>query len=949
MNLLRLVSVAGAYEARLRARPLVQQLGLAAPARTIELLEHEYLLRQSDNGALLQGLHPLRSAILAELFDDPSFAPWSESASDCLSLIHPPDMEVFLLSAFAKRPSELAPLLAALARFRPTCWAAIRGVVRALLWLGLREYVEANRPLLDEAYADLGGSGYILLDFDIGDAIPGSAASVREAIGSMLPPARRQIMEGFSARQSDKREALDRARAWLGALDARPDVPTDVETWTALGEVLFWYGRLGVARPADTALPLAEIDAALDDLPLVVVADLVFGLATAFGPDATPWFDAHRELMLDRFRRETQTVIVEDDGEKVTARFIIELDQLNKATVPNPAASRRPEQQASSDPLHDMALLHIDFLRKLFPDRELYACQGYGHQVWSQPLPHNVDNTRKTGILRSSLPPTWLTQLNATFRGLSQQPHRPEDWPEYVRGVLDLRWQIVRDLLHLERQIDAYFRRRVAMKFVGDGGAIDAALWEQHKKAASNPPLLPSCALDEWGFFSEGSASRPAIEAATNSHFERKSWALQRFSFSLTSSQKYTRALANFYEQSLHVMLLNPVLGRGAGAQKPAGRAQLLNHAREVGVDVTAPRLSLHNLLDATNSLDAMQRGASALLAPFLDRDELARLERQERTLFTRFWAVWYWFAFHPRGVIPNALQEGPRRATALLSKRRASLRRAYERWSAGLNTIRILSESVPWDGTPALWIALDCPDPAATFEVRNAAIAILRETLGADDPDSLEYIAQQQAWPTCVFVPLVRSKLLEASAWPLQLLTLLREDGLNWLHDLRQTIPSEALASLDLNLWSLPRLVSASHLLGAASTLNLLIGHLRHLNQLTDVEDSAFAYGKSYFRHVCGQLSEAFQAILDAVAEMGDYFNALPPAEQAQRSYLLTTMQALATLFEAIPAELRANGSVCGTLQDIIEWEGASDQIQQHAALAYFAWAADVVDEHTG
>jgi len=59
--------------------------------------------------------------------------------------------------------------------------------------------------------------------------------------------------------------------------------------------------------------------------------------------------------------------------------------------------------------------------------------------------------------------------------------------------------------------------------------------------------------------------------------------------------------------------------------------------------------------------------------------------------------------------------------------------------------------------------------------------------------------------------------------------------------------------------------------------------------------------------------------------------------------------MRALATLFEAIPAALRVDGVVSGTLQNIIEWESASDQIQQYAALAYFAWAADVVDQHTG
>lgn len=314
LALLRLVSVAGAYEARVVARPLAQHLELVDPARTLELLEREYLLRQSDGGALIQGLHPVRSAILTELFSDPTFAPWSESASACLPFIHPPDIETFLLYAFAKRSATIDPLLVALATYQPTRWIAIRGVVRALLWLGMQEYVESNRALLQEAYADLGDSGYVLLDSDIADAVPGSGTALRDNLTHLLPLARRQLMERFGARQSDKRLALVRASTWLGALNGQPAPPADIEEWAALGETLFWYGRLGVTRPADTVLPLTAVDAALDTLPIAVAADLVFGFVTALGSDAAPWLAAHRDQVLTRFREETQTVIVEDDG-----------------------------------------------------------------------------------------------------------------------------------------------------------------------------------------------------------------------------------------------------------------------------------------------------------------------------------------------------------------------------------------------------------------------------------------------------------------------------------------------------------------------------------------------------------------------------------------------------------------------------------------------------------
>ncbi|NEP01768.1 MAG: hypothetical protein F6K58_24555 [Symploca sp. SIO2E9] len=152
LKLLRLVAVASAFEARLKVRELVRSLELPAPRRTLEVMEKEYyLLRTTDNGALVGGLHPIRSGILANILSDPRFDPWAETASECLPFIFEHDISNFLLYAFSRHRTELETLLKALNLYQPRRWIAIAGVVRALIWLGIQEYIETNQQLIKDA------------------------------------------------------------------------------------------------------------------------------------------------------------------------------------------------------------------------------------------------------------------------------------------------------------------------------------------------------------------------------------------------------------------------------------------------------------------------------------------------------------------------------------------------------------------------------------------------------------------------------------------------------------------------------------------------------------------------------------------------------------------------------------------------------------------------------
>jgi hypothetical protein len=458
IELLRLVAVASAFESQLKVKLLVKHLGLAAPRRTFELFEKEYLLRLSADGSLVQGLHPIRSAILAAILINPTFSPWSESASVCLPFIFERDVESFLLHAFSRHRAEIEPLLNSLASYQPEQWTALVGVTRALIWLGILEYVEANKKLIEEIFEDAGSGFWVVLDSDISDATPGWGNSFLRDLGHMLPPEGRQRLEALKARQTDKKQAFVRAETWLSRQTQKLEAPVSNLDWSGMAETLFWIGHLRIDWPLTDWLSDIRLDNAVDALPINILADFVLGLSYGYKEGFSSWLETNRSKLISRFRRETQTLALEDDGQQLTAHFIIDIEQSNGSQ-----SESKQEVQASENRFHEEAIQRIGLLRKLLPDREIYACQGYGHRLWTVDILPFDDTTK--AIPRSNLPLQWLLSINSIFRGVAEQHFRPETWQEYAHFIFTLRQTVLRLLQQIESGIEFYFRKKNKLNY----------------------------------------------------------------------------------------------------------------------------------------------------------------------------------------------------------------------------------------------------------------------------------------------------------------------------------------------------------------------------------------------------------------------------------------------------------------------------------------------------
>jgi hypothetical protein len=933
LELLRLIAVASAYEARLQVQPLVKFLGLTAPKRTFRLFEKEYLLRLSDDGSLAYGLHPIRSTMLSTLITDPALAPWSASAQSCIPLMYEPDVETFLLHAFSRRPADTTTLGQTLVSYQTDQWSALAGGIRALIWLGVREYVEINHDLLREAYTDSGKGWLICVDYDIADAMPGVAAEHWQTLSHMMAEPRRQKLEALQARQTDKKQVFAPVRQWLTSRNQKPMPPATDGDWTALGEVLFWVGRLGVVLPLAQWLADVPLDAAIDHLPIEVLADVALGLSEGYPQFFTSWIAEHRPRIRARFRQTTQTVLLEDDGTKVTAHFIVEVE-------PGPTSQSISDARikAAKDRFHEEAVVRIGLLRRLLPDRELYACQGYGHNVWLAEFPS--DSTQKTGIDRKNLPPLWLTSVNSTFRGVVEREFRPKTWQEYTQLLFTLRQDIIAALLQLTRGLEQYFRSRQLVTLFGP--VVNADDWVSCTHRLNHPVLLPSCALDEWGLTDEFAIQPISLEMRERVPLiGRKGLAFQAYKPYLDAFRSYTTHLSNFFEQSVHVMILNPVLGRNM--KDGAARARVLAQAEQEGIKANASRLSTLNFAEAVKALPHLQREFRRLLRHLVDDAELSRIERQEQNIYRQIWNLWYFFDTQPQRVIPTT-HKLTDQATDVLKRIRQALLREFRALSKGEVRIRIASEKALWDFEAALWVVIDGSDAIAAYQAFEQTIHAIRQAVRKVPETDLRRYLLDFYWPYVVIIPLVRGKLLTATVWRLNLPVLLQEGELQWWNHFQAQLPADTMADLGITIWQDTRLELAQKFLVSTTELSLYAAHIKDFLKMPDLDDEGGVQVQSYLNQISGQLGKAFQSTLDAVSIMVDTFNQLTLEEQAQRPNLITAVQGLVEMQSHLMPNADFEGQLSMNVTAIGEWAERLKRAREYAGLIYLFWASDIL-----
>jgi hypothetical protein len=446
LDLLRLVSVATAYEARVDVRSLSAAVGIKEPLRTIEAFEKEYFLRLTSDKRHVVALHSIRAVLLTKFFTDDAISPWLDAAKRVLSVIEERDLERFLLNTFLHRPECRSDLMDAMSAFHPSTWTGLCGCSRALLWLGMREYINKNQDLIADAFARVNQAWKYMLNFDIAGVADIDPVEFCSSFGGEGSGAARAA-QGFVARQTNSKQVFERFNKFMGSRNNLISVPATSHDWRSLGEVFFWLGHLKVESPVVELLSEELLSSLLDEPDIESVGDACVGAYTLWGDRYVCWYESCRVALLAKMRTALRVVSFREKKKRIDAVFLVSREEIDLLTGDDAAVTGEDEVS-----LNNLIVSKLNVVRNILPFKERYGSKGVGLPGG---MSSSFDESRKD-IPKKYLLLRWGPELNHLFSQLAEFDFRPATWAEFSEEVLRIRGEVLQLSLELRDGILAH-------------------------------------------------------------------------------------------------------------------------------------------------------------------------------------------------------------------------------------------------------------------------------------------------------------------------------------------------------------------------------------------------------------------------------------------------------------------------------------------------------------
>ncbi|MGD9684056.1 MAG: hypothetical protein AB7W16_23040 [Candidatus Obscuribacterales bacterium] len=939
LELLRLVSVASAYEARLSLRELLDACNLDCPARTIELFNDEYLIRVSEDGSNVEGYHSIRSKIIAGELTDPTIHPWSESAARILPLIVEEDLHDFLLCAFSRNQNATKTLLAALDEFAPKTWIGVNGVAMSMMWNGVKEYCALNSFLVDEVLEQFNSAWFYVLDWDLAQVTGKNGINTYEEMAQIVPAfaSEAEYTRSARARQSDKDAIFSDMRRWLQRCTKLPIQPQSTRSFDALAELSLWLGHLQIRSSLCHAITSDLIDKACEKLPLYLFGEFIRGIRTCANEVYCDWLERHRDELLIQLRQKASIVSLEETDEALVAHFIIDLDRQSSVL-----RSKGNSTDASAT-IHDLTMQRVELLNNLFPGKKQYGAIGYGHRMSLFAPPY--DDASKPGVYTEYLHPRCLTRFNALCRGYAELSYRPDSWSDYFRRLQSIRESVLAALKDLRQSISSRRNNSQSASFISLKGETE---WEECYRELRKPFLLPKVAVDEWGFVTESSTA-----SLTDSRAERFS-GLTRFNPLGDAVLNYTSKVSTFMSQAPHCLILVPLL-QAAKSQKE--KEMLMETAPSLGINANKIGLSIDNGIDACAAIEQLQTVTRKVFKneglPGADQNFL----EHERKEFNSIMAAWCLFIdADARNQVFSKSKQSPwslwRKRndvgdlTSLLVSTKHRLNNALKSLQKHGIIAQIHSEKVLWNGMPALWITYDTIHPIASLSAVEMIWNVMIHALAPDRQSTVTLKAIDLLWSSIILVPLVAGKSVERHCFP-------HFKGVSYIDppSLQQSqwrlssekITEDTWTNLGLAHWNVQTSWTVFDRFAAA--YGELVYHVEHIADFLripgDIDELGVSIFQSYLDYEVKRVQPYAQKVFDTCS---DVLKLLPTEIEVfvSRPNICTCIYFLVQMKDAIMPTHDSTGHFKLSINEVVEWRDRLVVGLQQLTIARQLWIAD-------
>lgn len=885
--LLRAVAAASAYATRLDLKKLVQAFELPTPKETIRRYEKEYLLRVSDDGRYVDGLHLLRSQILIELLNDDVLQPWIETLDTVLVTALESDLEAFLLHSFSRQNQYRSQVLEAISQKKVESWLGSAGILRALLWLCVDEHVRKDRQMLDDMIERFNGSWWLTVDGDIAGISEAGTTGWLEGFENVSKGFRDAILDNRQ-RMASRDNLFSLAKEWLRETNKNLPTPRSDFEWNQFSYFAFWLGFLKCGDAFDLVAKDALQDT-LVNLPLELLGNLILSLS--YSQEFSSWFLNYQDTVLNRFQKETNTFLIEDDGKSVRIYFLINLEAFD-AKLPNNkmtnstsqshklAIEKKRKEEVSVT--HSETMRRVKLLRKILPHRSTYGSKGYGHNLGFIEFP--VDESIKN-MSRAQFFPTQAQQINGIYRGLAVYDHRFVSWLDYAQSELELRKNIVKALLMMQKTLEKHFRKK---DLVNGRKTLDLEFWQKCITQMQKRFLLPKLAVDEWGFVIEGQAKDLFDAINSDSSYVQKqnpyhiahSISAKGLEKYRVCRQKWSTGIENFLRQSFIVFRVKSFRARAVNLSE-AEKDRLI---AEQGLNQNLAAPAAANISQCLSNLPELQNEFRSRFGHFFDLEELKRFEEKELSTYERLWNLWLLFYEKPQRRAAEPLQDARKYVKKFAPKLMRNIKKTLKELNNEYLTVEVVDTDSLFEGKKSLWIRLD----SKPLHLYDDVVMVLEALQAVFDDISYglfyKHLIEQEFEQVCL-LPMCDGKLIAAVVDRIFGYKFFNNQSIsfeNGEHQEYLPLPKEILTRLNFRQWEHQYLDTSFTLSQSLGNLYTIVAHFSDLSKLdtelleqhSEKNDDAIRVIQPYFQQQMPVISKYAQNTLDAMVEMINHFN---------------------------------------------------------------------------
>ena len=492
LELLQLVCYAGRLGANVDLLSAKKVIHCSTMQSAIQRLKDEYLIRVVNENKL-EVLHPVRAKIVFDTICVQTCTYENDIVFKTVSCVESKNIRVILMDYFSRRPYDLVNLHQ-LSQCKFTDWIGFASVIKTMLWLDAKRYVDCNMAVIQDLIKKRGKGWICFLPLDLAGIYHSN-----EVIAD--------TMKNISAFQDKKalEKAIAEVKTSLTSLHIdfqatdyfiknchHPNIlPKTDEEKSSFGYALFWLSKRNceVHIPIDTD----EIVQCICSGELQAAADAVRGIFEHESLSGV--YRATVDKLVNILISEMNIMVFTEDENEVVCKFIPPLEN----EVPLSEKSKNFNQYCR--------IKMLDILKQIYPQKEYIDIELLGVDILNdlgiEPLDY------KLRIHKSKRSNSWVSEVNGWIKIRVDYTQRPDSWEQYVAEIDEIRTNVNELVAQTIKLIDDIYKK----------GRYTKERWKRIKEKIAvfrrqtfSENRLPVFAVDPYCLYSEGQINIPASE-----------------------------------------------------------------------------------------------------------------------------------------------------------------------------------------------------------------------------------------------------------------------------------------------------------------------------------------------------------------------------------------------------------------------------------------------------